>query len=269
MSPSPARRSSSSARTPAAVFGDYIDVYDIAQAVADGATVPIYYEARVAKIEFDDDMAALLDAEFDEATETLSEDDQSAMARKWSRVEALVGAEKRLDTVVEDILEHFDARLEAIDGKAMMVCMSRRICVEVYKRIVAARPDWHGETDDTGAVKVVMTGNATDPASFQPHIRSKSSTGGPSEPLPGPERSAEAGDRPRHVAHGLRCTVHAHALCRQADARARAHAGHRPGEPGVPGQALGVGGRLHRPCGRAEERPGPLLAGRPGADRHQ
>jgi type I restriction enzyme R subunit len=157
-----------------AVFGDYIDVYDIAQAVADGATVPIYYEARVAKIEFDDDMAALLDEEFDEATETLSGDDQSAMARKWSRVEALVGAEKRLDTVVEDILKHFDARLVAMDGKAMIVCMSRRICVEVYKRIVAARPDWHGETDDTGAVKVVMTGNATDPAIYQPHIRSKS-----------------------------------------------------------------------------------------------
>lgn len=157
-----------------AVFGDYIDIYDIAQAVADGATVPIYYEARVAKIEFDDDMAALLDAEFDEATEPHSEDEQGAMARKWSRVEALVGAEKRLDAVVEDILQHFDARLEAMDGKAMIVCMSRRICVEVYKRIVAARPDWHGETDDTGSVKVVMTGNATDPASYQPHICSKS-----------------------------------------------------------------------------------------------
>ncbi|GAB5430676.1 MAG: type I restriction endonuclease subunit R [Epibacterium sp.] len=156
------------------VFGDYIDIYDIAQAVEDGATVPIYYEARVAKIELDEDLADHIDDEFDEATEGLEENEASAIARKWSQVEALVGADKRLDTVVGDILEHFDARVEAIDGKAMIVCMSRRICVEVYNRIVAARPDWHGDTDDTGAVKVVMTGNATDPADMQPHIRSKS-----------------------------------------------------------------------------------------------
>lgn len=152
-----------------AVFGEYIDVYDISQAVQDGATVPIYYEGRVAKIDLDEDAVA----EIDEATETLAETDRSAAARKWSRVEALVGAEKRLDAVVEDILQHFDARLEAMDGKAMIVCMSRRICAEVYRRIVAARPDWHGDTDDTGAVKVVMTGNASDPAALQPHIRSK------------------------------------------------------------------------------------------------
>lgn len=155
------------------VFGDYIDVYDIAQAVADGATVPIYYEARVAKITLDDDAAATLDDEFDEATEMLAEGQASATARKWARVEALVGADKRLDTVVQDILSHYDARLEAIDGKAMIVCMSRRICAEVYDRIITLRPDWHGETDDTGAIKVVMTGAATDPAHLQPHIRSK------------------------------------------------------------------------------------------------
>jgi type I restriction enzyme R subunit len=156
-----------------AVFGDYIDVYDIAQAVQDGATVPIYYEARVARIELDGDLAEQIDEEFDEATEGLGEDQANAVARKWSQVEALVGADKRLDTVVADILTHFDARIQAIDGKAMIVCMSRRICAEVYKRIVAARPEWHGETDDTGAVKVVMTGNATDPTDMQPHIRSK------------------------------------------------------------------------------------------------
>jgi type I restriction enzyme, R subunit len=155
------------------VFGDYIDVYDIAQAVQDGATVPIYYEARVAKIELNADLVDQIDEEFDEATEGLEETEAGAIARKWSQVEALVGADKRLDTVVADILGHFDARLEAIDGKAMIVCMSRRICAEVYKRIVAARPDWHSDTDETGAVKVVMTGNATDPADMQPHIRSK------------------------------------------------------------------------------------------------
>ncbi|WP_417809315.1 type I restriction endonuclease subunit R [Thioclava sp.] len=155
------------------VFGEYIDIYDIAQAVEDGATVPIYYEARVAKIELDQSVIEQVDDDFDDATEGLADEESSAIARKWSQVEALVGADKRLDTVVQDILTHFDARLEAIDGKAMIVCMSRRICTEVYKRIVAARPEWHGDTDDTGAVKVVMTGKATDPAEMQPHIRSK------------------------------------------------------------------------------------------------
>lgn len=155
------------------VFGDYIDVYDIAQAVQDGATVPIYYEARVAKIELDENLAAKLDEEFDEATEGLEDTETSAIAKRWSQVEALVGADKRLETVVADILQHFDARVQAIDGKAMIVCMSRRICAEVYQRIVEARPDWHGETDDAGMVKVVMTGNATDPKEMQPHIRSK------------------------------------------------------------------------------------------------
>jgi type I restriction enzyme R subunit len=156
------------------VFGEYIDVYDIAQAVADGATVPIYYEARVAKVIVDEDFAATLDDDFNEATEMLAEDQASATAKKWARVEALVGADRRLDTVVQDILSHFDARVEAIDGKAMIVCMSRRICAEVYERIVAARPDWHGDTDDTGMVKVVMTGAATDHVALQLHIRSKS-----------------------------------------------------------------------------------------------
>lgn len=155
------------------VFGEYIDIYDIAQAVEDGATVPIYYEARVAKIELDEDVASNLDEEFDEATEALAEDEANATAKKWARVEALVGADKRLDTIVNDILTHFDARLVAMDGKAMIICMSRRICAEVYARIVAIRPDWHGDTDDTGIVKVVMTGSATDPVALQSHIRSK------------------------------------------------------------------------------------------------
>ncbi len=156
------------------VFGDYIDVYDIAQAVEDGATVPIYFEARVAKIELNENIAGQIDEEFEDATEELGEDETDAAAKKYSQVEALVGADNRLDAVVADILQHFDARVEAIDGKAMIVCMSRRICAEVYDRIVAARPEWHGDTDDTGEVKVVMTGNATDPAAMQPHIRSKS-----------------------------------------------------------------------------------------------
>jgi len=165
-----------------AVFGEYIDVYDIAQAVSDGATVPIYYEGRVAKIEMSDDAGEILDAEFEDIIEDAEaegveydDDAKGAMTSKWTQLEKLVGSEPRLDAVVEDILEHIDARLEAMDGgKAMIVCMSRRICVEVYERLVAARPDWHADEDGSGAVKVVMTGAAQDPASFQPHIRSKS-----------------------------------------------------------------------------------------------
>ncbi len=156
------------------VFGDYIDVYDISRAVEDGATVPIYYEGRVVRIELDEDERDLLDDEFEDVTDDVEEDDAAAIGKKHSRLEALIGAEKRLDTVVSDILEHFDARLEAIDGKAMIVCISRRVCVEVYNRIVTARPEWHSDQDDLGAVKVVMTGSAADPQEFQPHIRSKS-----------------------------------------------------------------------------------------------
>ncbi|MFN4153502.1 MAG: type I restriction endonuclease subunit R [Paracoccaceae bacterium] len=164
-----------------AVFGDYIDVYDVTRAVEDGATVPIYYEGRVARIETAKGFMEDVDEEFAEILEDAEEadvemDDRSVAALKsrWSRVEALVGAENRLDKVVEDILHHFDARLEAMDGgKAMIVCMSRRICTEVYDRIVAAHPDWHSDDDVEGQVKVIMTGSAQDPAGYQPHIRPK------------------------------------------------------------------------------------------------
>ena len=164
------------------VFGDYIDIYDVTRAVEDGATVPIYYEGRVARISTDATVMDEIDASFDEIVDDAEDDGAemdevsvAALKSRWSRVEALVGADNRLNTVVADILHHFDARLEAMDGgKAMIVCMSRRICAEVYARIIAARPDWHSDDDTEGAVKVIMTGSAQDPAAFQPHIRSKS-----------------------------------------------------------------------------------------------
>lgn len=164
-----------------AVFGHYIDIYDVARAVEDGATVPIYYEGRVARIELAENGGEMLDAEYGEILDEAEADGadlddaaRAAMSRKWARVEALVGAAPRLDKVVADILQHFDARLEAMDGgKAMVVCMSRRICVEVYDRIIAARLDWHSDEDAEGTVKVVMSGSAQDPATMQPHIRSK------------------------------------------------------------------------------------------------
>jgi len=156
-----------------AVFGDYISIYDIQRAVQDGATVPIYYESRLAKLELKENEKPLLDAEFDEATEGEEIEGKEKLKSKWSALEALVGTERRLALVADDLVRHFDARLEAMDGKAMVVCMSRRICVDLYEALVAMRPAWHHADDDKGALKVVMTGSASDPADWQPHIRSK------------------------------------------------------------------------------------------------
>ena len=153
-----------------AVFGNYIDVYDISRAVEDGATVPIYYESRLARIELDEDEKPKIDAEVAELTEDEAESEQERLKRKWASVEALVGADKRLALIAEDLVRHFEARVAALDGKAMIVCMSRRICVALYEAIVKLRPAWHSDDDETGAIKVVMTGQASDPPSWQPHI---------------------------------------------------------------------------------------------------
>ncbi|GAB4574675.1 MAG: type I restriction endonuclease subunit R [Anaerolineae bacterium] len=156
-----------------AVFGDYISVYDIERAVKDGATVPIYYESRLAKLELDEAERPKLDEEFEEATEGEEVDHKERLKTKWAQLEALVGAEKRIQLIAQDIVHHFEHRLEVMDGKAMVVCMSRRICVELYNAIVALRPDWHHIDDDKGSLKVVMTGSASDPVEWQSHIRNK------------------------------------------------------------------------------------------------
>lgn len=156
-----------------AVFGDYIAVYDIQRAVEDGATVRIYYENRLARIALSEDEKPKIDPEFEEVTEGEEEAVKQKLKSKWARLEAMVGTEKRLALVAQDIVKHFESRQTAMDGKAMIVCMSRRICVELYEQIRKIRPDWHGEGDDEGAMKVVMTGNATDPERWQPHIRNK------------------------------------------------------------------------------------------------
>ena len=156
-----------------AVFGDYISVYDIQRAVEDGATVPIYYESRLAKLALDEAERPKIDPEFEEATEGEEVERKEKLKTKWAQLEAVVGAEKRLSLVARDIVEHFEQRLEAMDGKAMIVCMSRRICVELYREIVQLRPALEGEDDDEGAIKVVMTGSASDPPNWQPHIRNK------------------------------------------------------------------------------------------------
>jgi len=156
-----------------AVFGHYIDVYDISRAVEDGATVPIYYESRLARIELDEEEKPKIDAEVDELTEEDSETDQERFKKKWSTVEALVGSDKRLALVAKDMVTHFEDRVAALDGKAMVVCMSRRICVKLYDEIVKLRPDWHSADDNAGAVKIVMTGAASDPQEWQQHIGNK------------------------------------------------------------------------------------------------
>lgn len=156
-----------------AVFGNYIDVYDISRAVEDGATVPIYYESRLARIELDEDEKPKIDAEVDDLTEDDSEADQERFKKKWSTVEALVGSDKRLALVAKDMVAHFEDRVAALDGKAMVVCMSRRICVKLYDEIIKLRPDWHGADDNAGAVKIVMTGAASDPQEWQQHLGNK------------------------------------------------------------------------------------------------
>ncbi|MGV8079640.1 MAG: type I restriction endonuclease subunit R [Syntrophales bacterium] len=157
-----------------AVFGDYISVYDIQRAVQDGATVAIYYESRLAKLALDEAERPKIDPDFEEATEGEEVERKEKLKTKWAQLEAVVGAEKRLKLVARDIIDHFEKRLEAMDGKAMVVCMSRRICVELYRELVRLRPDWHHDDDAEGAIKVVMTGSASDPADWQGHIRNKS-----------------------------------------------------------------------------------------------
>jgi type I restriction enzyme R subunit len=156
-----------------AVFGDYISVYDIQRAVQDGATVPIYYESRLARLGLDESERPLIDPGFEEATEGEEVERKEKLKSKWAQLEAVVGAEKRIELLARDIVEHFDKRCEAMDGKAMVVCMSRRICVDLYHAIVALRPDWGSDDDEHGAIKVVMTGSASDPADWQRHIRNK------------------------------------------------------------------------------------------------
>ncbi len=155
------------------VFGDYISVYDIERAVLDGATVPIYYEGRLAKLELAEAERPHIDPDFEEVTEDEEAEQKEKLKTKWAQLEAVVGAEKRIRLVAEDLVKHFEARLDVMDGKAMVVCMSRRICVEMYEALRAIRPDWHDEDDARGTMKVIMTAAASDPLEWQMHSKNK------------------------------------------------------------------------------------------------
>ncbi len=156
-----------------AIFGEYIDVYDLTQAVQDGATVKVYYEARLAKVDLPDDVRSELDATFEEATEAVEADERDRLKSRWARVEAIVGADKRVSQVAADIVSHWEARRTAMLGKGVIVCMSRRICAALYDEIVKLRPDWHSPDDDAGRIKVVITGSASDGPELNAHVRTK------------------------------------------------------------------------------------------------
>ena len=156
-----------------AVFGNYVDIYDIQQAVNDKATVPIFYESRLAKVHFNEDEKVSLDEQFEELTEGEELSNRQQMRAKWTRLEAIVGNPNRLQKIAEDLVYHFEQRNAVLDGKAMIVCMSRRICVELYEAITKIRPLWHSDDDDKGTVKVIMTGSSSDALNMQSHIRNK------------------------------------------------------------------------------------------------
>lgn len=151
----------------------YIGVYDIQRAVEDKATVPIYYESRLAKLELKESEKPKIDPDFEEATEGEEIERKKKLKTKWAQLEAVVGSENRIKLIARDLVDHFEERLATMDGKAMVVCMSRRIAVELYNALVELRPEWHDEDDGRGRLKVVMTGSASDPLEWQPHIRNK------------------------------------------------------------------------------------------------
>ncbi|MEG0830633.1 MAG: DUF3387 domain-containing protein, partial [Anaerovoracaceae bacterium] len=160
-----------------AVFGDYIDVYDMTRAVEDGTTVKIFYESRIAKLELPEDLKPKIDNDYDDITEYQESSQREKLKSKWSRLEAIVGATERVKLVAKDIVEHFEKRQasqETIEGKGMIVCMSRRIAIDLYKEIIALRPDWHSDDLMGGKIKVVMTGSSSDPADWQQYIGTKS-----------------------------------------------------------------------------------------------
>ncbi len=177
-----------------AIFGEYVDIYDIQQAVEDGATVRIFYESRLAKIELKPEEQALIDQRIEEVTEEDELSERQQRFAKWTQQEAIVGSEIRLQQVATDLVQHFEQRNEVFDGKAMIVCMSRRICVALHNAIIKIRPEWYSNDDDKGVIKVIMTGSSADDLDWQEHIRNK------------PRRKA-IGDRLKDPKDGLKLVI--------------------------------------------------------------
>ncbi|MGC8638140.1 MAG: type I restriction endonuclease subunit R [Athalassotoga sp.] len=155
------------------VFGDYIDVYDIKQSVNDKTTVKIYYESRIAKLDLNEDEMPHIDRDLEEVTEGEEEAEKERLKSKWATLEAVAGTEKRLSRIADDLVKHFEKRREVLNGKGMIVCMSRRIAVDLYNEIIKLRPEWHSENDKKGEIKIVMSGSASDDQKWQQHIRNR------------------------------------------------------------------------------------------------
>ena len=252
-----------------AVFGHYIDVYDINRGVEDGATVPIYYESRLARIELDEGEKATLDAEIAGLSEDEAGDEQERLQRRWANVEAVVGTEKRLRLVAQDLVDHFESRVVGLQGKAMVVCMSRRICVALYGEIIKLRPNWHSEDDEKGALKIVMTGAASDPREWQQHIGAKARRELLAKRIKDPRDGLKLVIVRDMWLTGFRRSELAHDVCRQANAGSRAHAGHRPRQPRISGQAGRPDCGLHRHRTELAVRSGPVFAGRSATYRYR
>ncbi|MBU2838770.1 type I restriction endonuclease subunit R [Acidithiobacillus thiooxidans] len=173
------------------VFGDYIDIYDIQRAVEDGATVPIYYESRLVRLSLPEDQRPVIDETFEEITEDDEQENRERLKTRWAQLEALVGAPKRMEQIAADLLDHWDKRKSILSGKAMIVAMSRRIAVDLYNAITQIHPDWHSEDDAQGRIKVIMTGSASDPIEWKPHIRSKAGNEDIADRLKDPEDALE------------------------------------------------------------------------------
>ncbi|MDD5584451.1 MAG: type I restriction endonuclease subunit R, partial [Candidatus Omnitrophica bacterium] len=181
-------------RNTIAVFGDYIDIYDIEQAVNDGATVRIYYESRLAMLELKDEERPKIDPEFEEVTEGEELKKKEKLKTRWARLEAIVGSEKRIKQIAKDMVNHFESRLTAIEGKGMIVCMSRRIAIDLHNEIIKLRPQWYNKDDGKGFLKVIMTGSASDPVEWQEHIRNK-------------QRRRDIGDRMKDPSDPLKLAI--------------------------------------------------------------
>ena len=160
-------------RSTPAVFGKVIDTYDVNQAVEDGSTVKIYYESRLAKLELKPEERPYIDEEFEEITEGEEVESKEYLKSKWSRLEKVVGSPERIKRIAKDIVDHWEKRLSILDGKAMIVCMSRRICIDLHNEIRNLKPEWYHKDDPKGAIKIVMTGSAADGPEWQEHIRNK------------------------------------------------------------------------------------------------
>lgn len=181
-------------RSTPAVFGKYVDIYDVEQAVEDGSTVKIYYESRLAKLELKPEERPYIDEEFEEVTEGEEIESKEYLKSKWSRLEKVVGSKERINRIAKDIVEHWENRVSVLDGKAIIVCMSRRICIELHNEILKLRPDWYHKDDDEGIMKVVITGSATDGPEWQEHIRNKN-------------RRRELGERMKDPSDPLRIAI--------------------------------------------------------------